>query len=308
MVVTAFIRLCVLAHLIVLLPLIGAEADSNLTWADYDSAVLSGELVSISGSPLGDGSRLDAVLYMPEGDGPFPALVALHGAGGVFPYQLWWAQWLSEQGYAVLFVDSYCTRGHLCAHDTDDQDKRRGAIMRSWRKVGIRQRIIDAASGYQYLLSHESVKSEEIGVIGWSWGGTSALGAQKLARKLSLQEGGFKLSIAFYPNLREVINHRQWRKLGNLNRPTLILYGESDALESKASYDQLIAENQKIPLRIVSYKDAVRKFDELGEERIKRHPSVGRFKKAFHGPSFEDALSRVLSFLNKHLESELVTD
>ena len=296
----AFLRLCVSVQLIALLPLIGAEADSDLTWADYNSAVMSGELISISGSSLGDGSRLDAVLYMPEGDGPFPALVALHGAGGIFPYQLWWAQWLSGLGYAVLFIDSYCTRGHLCAHDTADHDKRRGAIMKSWRKVSIQQRIIDAASGYQYLLSHERVNSKKIGVIGWSWGGTSALGAQKLARKLSLAEGGFKLSIAFYPNLREIINRRQWRKLGNLRRPTLILYGESDTLESKASYDQLIAENQQVSLRVVSYKGAVRKFDELGEERTKRHPSVGRFKKAFHGPSFEDSLSRVSSFLNEH--------
>ena len=36
----------------------------------------------------GDGKELDAVLYKPKGDGPYPALLTLYGAGEIFPYQL----------------------------------------------------------------------------------------------------------------------------------------------------------------------------------------------------------------------------
>ena len=76
---------------------------------DYKVALAINEKVKISGMPQGDGADLTGRIYRPEGDGPFPALVALHGAGGIFPYQLWWASQISRLGVVVLFIDSYCT-------------------------------------------------------------------------------------------------------------------------------------------------------------------------------------------------------
>ena len=72
---------------------------------DYENSIDGSQMVKIQGISQGDGEELDAVLYKPDGDGPYPALVALHGAGGIFPYQLWWAQQISKKGYVVLFVD-----------------------------------------------------------------------------------------------------------------------------------------------------------------------------------------------------------
>jgi len=92
----------------------------------------------MKGFSHGDGVDLTGRIYTPEGSGPYPALIALHGAGGIFPYQLWWANWISKKGFVVLFIDSYCTRGYLCEHFTGDKDSNRGKIMRKWDKVSIK--------------------------------------------------------------------------------------------------------------------------------------------------------------------------
>jgi dienelactone hydrolase len=66
--------------------------------------------------PIDEG-QLDGVFYRPVGPGPFPAIVALHGCGG-----LWrengtlsirhsdWGERLAESGFIVLMPDSYGSR------------------------------------------------------------------------------------------------------------------------------------------------------------------------------------------------------
>ena len=51
------------------------------------------------------------------------------------------------------------------------------------------------------------------------------------------------------------------------------------------------------PINVLGFNGAVRKFDELGNLRIKEHPSVGEFQKAFHEPSFKAAVVGVREFL-----------
>src|ERR1700754_4492933 len=67
--------------------------------------------------PLGSGV-LHAQLYKPEGEGPFPTVIALHGCGGlgnhsepVLPRYRDWAEQLLKAGHAVLLPDSYGSRG-----------------------------------------------------------------------------------------------------------------------------------------------------------------------------------------------------
>src|SRR5262249_57306557 len=67
--------------------------------------------------PHGD-TNLRGLLYRPDGPGPFPAVVALHGCGGLVrndgtAYRRFaaWGERLSANGLAVLFLDSYSTRG-----------------------------------------------------------------------------------------------------------------------------------------------------------------------------------------------------
>ena len=60
---------------------------------------------------------IDGYLSKPEGDGPFPAIVHLHGCNGL-PKDFksgadkgYWSEALAAWGYVVLVVDSFTTRG-----------------------------------------------------------------------------------------------------------------------------------------------------------------------------------------------------
>ena len=57
-----------------------------VSYQEYSEVLKGSQKVSVQGISGGDGKELDAYLYKPRGDGPYPAVIALHGAGGIFPY------------------------------------------------------------------------------------------------------------------------------------------------------------------------------------------------------------------------------
>src|ERR1700710_826061 len=64
-----------------------------------------------------DGGVLHAQLFRPDGAGPFPTVIALHGCGGlngqsdqIEPRYRDWAEQLLKAGNAVLLPDSYGSR------------------------------------------------------------------------------------------------------------------------------------------------------------------------------------------------------
>src|SRR3982074_894733 len=97
--------------------------------------------------PLGNGT-LHAQLYKPDGDGPFPVVIALHGCGGlagpsepVQPRYRDWAEQCLKPGHAVLLPDSYGSRelGPQCrAHER--------------RVLARRERVADIMASRQWLL------------------------------------------------------------------------------------------------------------------------------------------------------------
>ena len=50
-------------------------------------------------------------LTKPTGDGPFPAIVLLHGCAGILNRDITWMNTLQRWGYVSLLVDSFGTRG-----------------------------------------------------------------------------------------------------------------------------------------------------------------------------------------------------
>src|SRR5438309_10807640 len=74
---------------------------------------------------LADGTMVDGYLFRPDGDAPRPAVVLLHGCGGLFSATTGqmsarerdWARRFVDLGYSVLMVDSFSPRGitQMCA-------------------------------------------------------------------------------------------------------------------------------------------------------------------------------------------------
>src|SRR5258707_12367536 len=89
--------------------------------------------------PLSSGI-LHAQLYKPDGDGPFPVVIALHGCGGLAgqsePVQARyrdWAEQLLKGGNAVLLPDSYGSR----ELGPQSRVKQRRRIARAQRLAGL---------------------------------------------------------------------------------------------------------------------------------------------------------------------------
>ena len=66
----------------------------------------------------GSAVQLSGYLYRPDGPGPFPAVVMLHGCSGLMTRSgkiaanaRFWAEHLRDHGYVALLVDSFTARG-----------------------------------------------------------------------------------------------------------------------------------------------------------------------------------------------------
>jgi dienelactone hydrolase len=84
-------------------PALGAE---TVSFPSLDGPVTGGKPTELHG-----------LLMKPDGPGPFPAIVSLHGCGGLFKEgalvarEAAWAKLLTAHGYVVLFPDSFGPRG-----------------------------------------------------------------------------------------------------------------------------------------------------------------------------------------------------
>ena len=89
---------------------------------------------------------LKGLLYRPDGNGPFPAVVAMHNCGGlvnssgtIAARYRDWAQQLVKSGFVVLFPDSYGSRGlgNQCANRNQTvRPTASGSPMRPPRGIG----------------------------------------------------------------------------------------------------------------------------------------------------------------------------
>src|SRR5262245_27390443 len=98
-------------------------------------------------------------VYRPEGTGPFPAVVLLHGCQGVLPSTRQWGRWFKERGYVALVVDSWAARGI-----TEDCSPASPEVMNT-------ERFDDGVGALRYLQSRGDVERDPVGVIGWCKGG-----------------------------------------------------------------------------------------------------------------------------------------
>jgi dienelactone hydrolase len=156
--------------------------------------VWPGEVVRFVGEPREGrpAAGLEGVLLKPEGAGPFPGVVLLHGCtglrtkAGAIQAKLWfWAGHLRDLGYTTLLVDSFAPRGidEVCT----------GRHLLS----PVRDRADDARGGLRYLQGRPDVKRDRVALLGWSNGGAAALSV--LFDEGSV-ERDFRAAVAFYPN------------------------------------------------------------------------------------------------------------
>jgi dienelactone hydrolase len=197
---------------------------------------------------------LHAQLFKPEGAGPFPTVIALHGCGGlngqsdqIQPRYRDWAEQLLKDGNAVLLPDSYGSRelGPQCR-------------VKERRVLARRERVVDIMASRQWLSQQPWVAQDRISLIGWANGASALLWAvrpQLASRKI---EPDFRAAVAFYPDCR-ISSGLGW----SARVPTLLLIGASDDVSSPAACRQMVdgARGRSALARIVVYPGAAHDFD-----------------------------------------------
>ena len=203
---------------------------------------------------IADGNLvLHAALYRPEGNGPFPAVIALHDCGGLIhrplaDAQLYaqWAHVLVSSGFVVLFPDSFGSRG--IGSQCREQNRKVRAS---------RERVADANAARLWLQTQSFVKPEHISLLGWSNGGVAALWT---VRRTAAPSGGadFRSAVALYPGCRR-LRETAW----SARVPTLILIGGADDWTLASTCQQMVAgtHGRSARVEIVVYPGALHEFD-----------------------------------------------
>lgn len=270
---------------VVLVGLVGGCAGARFTFAN-----------ATPGMPL----RVPAVEYRPDGAGPFPAVVLLHGCHGVSASTHQWGRWFRDQGYVALIVDSWTPRefSNGCVPTAPDPPPT--------------DRFDDAIGALALLHTRPYVDRARVGAIGWSNGGVYSMAAvngpsleRARARGVRIPEPGFMAGVGVSPGgcvslVKELSV-----------RPLLILIGADDNWTRPGPCVDLV-ESQRArgaEVSIVLYPGASHYFDVEGQRRTELTDVVNQNRPggccgatvAYDAAAAADAFRRVASFFGRHL-------
>jgi dienelactone hydrolase len=255
----------------------------------------SPEKVRITGGPV----VLPGLLYKPAGNGRFPAVVALHGCGGLFQGGSTpearhdsWGRHLASKGFAVLFPDSFGPRGLRSQCRVRD------------RLVSAAGRVPDALAAVRWLESRDFVRKGAVSLLGWSNGGTTVLHAVQQTQAESGDERGFARAVALYPGCRAIAARGGFRS----SVPLLILVGDIDDWTGADPCRDLATQATAAggpPVEVVAYPGAHHDFDHPDMPLTTRHglaytaSGTGEAHAGTDPTARADALERVPAFLAK---------
>lgn len=190
-------------------------------------------------------------LFLPEGDrGPVPAVVLLHGAGGVSrARELTYARQLVAKGWAALVVDAFAARVERGTGFTE-------------RLLNVTEAMLlaDAYAALRYLAERPEVDGERVALVGFSYGGmvsTYALHAQVQAL-YAPPDQRFRAHVAFYaPCIARFADVR------TTGAPYLMLYGTDDAIVDPGRCDAVLDDLARggSAVRLQVYEGAAHRWD-----------------------------------------------
>ncbi|MBV9342990.1 MAG: dienelactone hydrolase family protein [Acidobacteria bacterium] len=185
-----------------------------------------------------------AMLYTPEGKGPFPAIIVIHEWWGLNDWVKEQAGKLADQGYVALAVDLY--RGKVATNPEEAHELMRG--------VPEDRATRDLNAAFHYLESQSNVKKDKIGSIGWCWGGGYSLG-------VALSQPQLAADVINYGHLAT-----DPASLQKINAPILGIFGAQDRgipPEDVRKFEQQLKQlGKKVDITI--YPDAGHAFENPG--------------------------------------------
>ena len=248
-----------------------------------------GETPQTAYFPAADGkTELVGYLFVPQGAGPHPAIVMLHGragpysanvnaacslvargqvsacdAAGLSKRHMMWGTYWAQHGYLALHVDSFGPRGraHGYGRGTHDDPDRSEVNERTVRPL-------DAEAALAYLLTRSDVLPNRVMLQGWSNGGSTALNVmyrQALAGA-GEKRPGFRAALVFYPGCgpRSLLSQHY-----QVDSKVWVFLGSADEEVSPVICRNVLSRTDATPgqLDVTWYEGATHDFDDPGDKR-----------------------------------------
>jgi dienelactone hydrolase len=199
-------------------------------------------------------------LFLPEGNARVPAVVLVHGAGGLYPALLdYWPKQLNRIGIAAFVIDVFTARG--VQSTADDQSL-----------VPFGADVADAFAALGLLASHPRIGAQRIAIMGVSRGGiaTTRTAVERIAAGSAPPGLRFAAQVSVYSSACVGI-FRLVVKPGMFGaKPMLWVHGDADdyvGMKPCQDYAQRIGE-AGTPVEFVVIPGARHKFDLDGTRRI----------------------------------------
>lgn len=219
---------------------------------------------------------LPVTIYQPDGAGPFPFVVLLHGCGGLHREAMWtawvepWADLFRRHGIAVAVVDSFGPRGvdQVCTRN-----------VAAWAV----RRADDAYSVRAWLAGQPFADATRIAVMGMSNGGRTVLAALRSPLK---HRDPFVAGVALYPGCQSDGDSAFYA-------PLLVLVGRGDTV-TPAHYCEGMkrARGESPNFRLIVYPHGPHTFDMRLPDR-----TVLGMRLGYDPQATADARRKVIDFL-----------
>jgi dienelactone hydrolase len=244
--------------------------------------------------------EITAVMVRPDGAGPFPAVVQLHGCAGVEATSYRWARWFADHGYVAVIVDSFTARAGRpdCKTGPDEPP--------------VTARLDDAFGALRYLQSLPFVRADRVAAVGWSQGAVYALAVingpsldRAKTRGVAIPIPGYAAAIGFYADCHSLIAEQ-------VIRPLLVLIGSADDWTPAVKCEQMATamRSRGADVTLVVYPGAYHYFDVDGQrlevlagvENDNTPTGLGATV-AYQRAAARDAYVQVERFLARHLKN-----
>jgi dienelactone hydrolase len=185
-----------------------------------------------------------------ESGGKFPAVILMHGSGGIFSdREVAWARRLNELGIAAFYVDSFTGRGIKAPNYAGTP-----AFIRTVAHV------VDAHRALEVLARHPRIDKTRVAIMGFSRGGEVVMSSMfERFRRGSLDDPSLHFAghVAFYPYCGF-----QYRGQEVTRAPLLMLLGGADDMTSPiACQHQADWLRERTSVKVVVYPGANHDFD-----------------------------------------------
>ncbi len=201
-----------------------------------------------------DNQDMELYVSVPDGTGPFPAVVVAQHAGGVDTFIRTMTDRLAEAGYVAVAPDLY----HRLAPDQQ----------RTPRQLKDAEMIADVRATVAFLQQHNAVDSKALGITGFCMGG-------RVAYLMAAAIPQFKAAVPYYggnimvPLGEGVVS--PFARTHEIHCPLLFHFGEEDrnpSLEDMQKLDAELTRYNKVH-EFYTYPNAGHAFMDATSERYR---------------------------------------